>query len=65
MENNKIKESCKILRKELMAHGDLYNGFVSSIQTAIEEAPNYIKNFELAERILKRIIGEETDERKD
>ena len=60
-----VKNACKILRDELMKNVELYNGFVSSIQTAIEEAPNYIKNRELAERILKRIVGEEIDERKD
>lgn len=60
-----VKEACKILREELLKNVELYNGFVSSIQTAIEEAPNYIKNRELAERILKRIVGEEIDERKD
>ena len=54
-----VKEACKILRDELLKNVELYNGFISSIQTAIEEAPNYIKNRELAERILKRIIGEE------
>lgn len=60
-----VKEACKILRDELLKNVELYNGFISSIQTAIEEAPNYIKNRELAERILKRIVGEEIDERKD
>ena len=60
-----VKEACKILREEIMKRNDLFDGFVSSIQTAIEEAPNYIKNRELAERILKRIVGEEIDERKD
>ena len=60
-----VKEACKILRDELLKNVELYNGFISSIQTAIEEAPNYIKNRELAERILKRIIGEEPNERKD
>ena len=60
-----VKEACKILRDELLKNVELYKGFISSIQTAIEEAPNYIKNRELAERILKRIIGEEPNERKD
>ena len=59
------QNACKVLREEIMKRNDLYNGFVSSIRTAIEEAPNYIKNRELAERILKRIIGEEENERKD
>ena len=60
-----VKEACKILRDELLKNVELCNGFISSIQTAIEEAPNYIKNRELAERILKRIIGDEPNERKD
>lgn len=59
------QNACKVLREEIMKPSDLYDGFISSIQTAIEEAPNYIKNRELAERILKRIIGEEPNERKD
>ena len=59
------QNACKVLREEIMNRKDLFDGFVSSIQTAIEEAPNYIKNRELAERILKRIIGEEPNERKD
>ena len=59
------QNACKVLREEIMKRNVLYDGFISSIQTAIEEAPNYIKNRELAERILKRIIGEEANEGKD
>lgn len=59
------QNACKVLREEIMKHSDLYDGFISSIQTAIEETPNLIKNRELAERILKRITGEEPNERKD
>lgn len=60
-----VQNACEIIQDELLKHGDLYNGFLSSIQTAIKEAPNYVKKRELAERILKRIIGEEPNERKD
>ena len=71
-----IKEACKILRDELLKHGDLYDGFVESILSVLKENSRYIGDGEteiiaeygenqLAERILKRIIGEETDERKD
>lgn len=65
-----VKESCKILRDELMKHGDLYNGFVSSILSVLKENSRYIGDGEteivaeygenqLAEEILKRIIGED------
>ena len=65
-----VKEACKILRDELMKHGDLYNGFVSSILSVLKENSRYIGYGEteivaeygenqLAEEILKRIIGED------
>ena len=65
-----VKEACKILRDELMKHGDLYNGFVSSILSVLKENSRYIGDGEteivaeygenqLAEEILKRIIGED------
>ena len=71
-----VKESCKILRDELLKHGDLYDGFVASILSVLKENSRYIGDREteivaefgenqLAEEILKRIIGEEPNERKD
>ena len=65
-----VKEACKILRDELLKHGDLYNGFVSSILSVLKENSRYIGDGEteivaeygenqLAEEILKRIIGED------
>lgn len=65
-----VKEACKILREELFKHGDLYNGFVSSILSVLKENSRYIGDGEteivaeygenqLAEEILKRIIGED------
>ena len=54
-----VKEACKILREELLKHGELYDGFKASIVSAINDAPNYTPTEEISERILKRIIGEE------
>lgn len=58
-----VKEACKILREELMKHGDLYNGFLSSIESSLKEQKvtglPFQPESEIAEKILKRIIGEE------
>lgn len=54
-----VEDSCKILREELLKHGDLYRGFLASIQSAIADASNYTKGDKLAKFILNRIIGEE------
>lgn len=58
-----VKEACKILREELMKHGDLYNGFLSSIESSIKDQriiplPGHTEK-EIAEKILSRIIGED------
>lgn len=65
-----VKEACKILRDELLKHGDLYDGFKASIISVLKENSRYIGDGEteiiaeygenqLAEEILKRIIGED------
>ena len=65
-----VQNACKILQKELLKHEDLYNGFVSSILSVLKENSRYIGDGEmeivaefgenqLAEEILKRIIGED------
>lgn len=58
-----VKEACKILRDELMKYGDLYNGFISSIESSIKNQriiplPGHTEK-EIAEKILSRIIGED------
>ena len=64
-----VQNACKILRDELLKHGDLYDGFVASILSVLKENSRYIGDREteivaefgenqLAEEILKRIIGE-------
>ena len=58
-----VKKACKIIREELLKHSDLYNGFLSSIESSLKEQkvtglPFQPEN-DIAEKILKRIIGEE------
>lgn len=71
-----VRAACKILREELLEHGDLYDEFKASIISVLKENSRYIGDGEmeiiaeygenqLAEEILKRIIGEEPNERKD
>lgn len=52
-----VVEAVKILRHELMQHGDVYNGFACSIESALKEAKPYTKEIDLARAILDRIIG--------
>lgn len=58
-----VKEACKILQGELLKHGDLYNGFLSSIESSLEEQKvtglPFQPESDIADKILKRIIGEE------
>lgn len=68
-----IENACKILREELLKHGDLYNGFLESMKSVIQESEKWEKNDcvcnsydekkedleRLAELMLKRIIGED------
>ena len=54
-----VKESCKILREELMKHGDLYRAFSASIYSALKDMPEETWIDEMPEIILNRIIGED------
>lgn len=58
-----VKEACKILQEELLKHGDLYNGFISSIESSLKEQKvtglPFQPESDIAENILKRIIGED------
>lgn len=58
-----VKEACKILQDELLKHGDLYNGFFSSIESSLKEQKvtglPFQPESDIADKILKRIIGEE------
>lgn len=57
-----VKESCKILRDELLKHGDLYNAFVTSINSVLMdgiqcEPPSLMEH--KAKQIMSRLIGDE------
>lgn len=54
-----VKEACKILRDELLNHGDLYKAFSVSIYSALKDMPGETWIDEIPEIILKRIIGED------
>ena len=54
-----VKESCKILRDELMKHGDLYRAFSSSIYSALYDLKECSWVDEVADIILDRLIGDE------
>lgn len=54
-----VKESCKILRDELLKHEDLYRAFSDSIYSALKEMPEEKWIDEMPEIILNRIIGED------
>ncbi len=47
------------VREELLQHGDFYNGFLASIMSVLNENWNGETNEQIAEKILKRITGEE------
>ena len=54
-----LQTACQIIRDELLNHEDFYKAFVVSVQYAILETPSGTWSNELAERIVKRISGEE------
>lgn len=54
-----VKEACIILQEELMKHGDLYQGFCASIQSAINDMPDGTLTEDMPELIMRRIIGED------
>lgn len=54
-----ISDAVEILRGELLAHGEIYNGFVASIKSAILETGHYdilSVPFEFAEVIAQDIL---------
>ena len=58
-----VKESCKILRDELLKHGDLYRAFSASIESSLREqkitALPFQPESDIADKILQRIIEED------
>lgn len=54
-----LQEACRIMRDDLCKHGMFYDSFVASVKSVISEFEGEITSIELAERIVKRISGEE------
>ena len=54
-----VKEACKILRDELLKHGELYRAFSASIYSALKDISEDTNIDEMPEIILNRIIGED------
>lgn len=59
-----VEEAVKVLRNELMKYEDIYNGFLASIKSALDEYEHMCcrsedANIDLSNEILKRIIGKE------
>lgn len=57
-----IKDATVILRNELLKHGDLYDAFLASIRSAVEEQfskPDGANDDELIKSIMDRVIGED------
>ena len=48
----------KTLREELLKHGKLYDGFMASIRSAIDEMDGFQDTQKVTEYILQRIVGE-------
>ena len=54
-----VQNACKILRDELLKHGDLHRAFLSSIYSALKDISEDTNIDEIPEIILNRIIGED------
>lgn len=61
-----VQQAVVVLRNELLKHGDFYNGFMASIESALGEQFEHTQvnlgygcQHWIAEFILRRIIGEE------
>ena len=61
-----VTDAVSILRRELLAHGEVYNGFKASLKTAIEKYCTcglpFEPEVETAGKILDFMIGEEQKE---
>lgn len=55
-----LQTSCAVVKSELMKHEEFYDAFVASVESALNEVPEVgEKTLAIAERITKRISGEE------
>lgn len=66
MENpENVTKAVKILRNELLKHGDLYDGFTASIASALKDhwccGLPFEPEEDVAKKILDYVIGEQKD----
>lgn len=55
-----LQTSCAVVKSELMKHEEFYDAFVASVESALYDVPEVgEKASDIAERITKRISGEE------
>lgn len=55
-----LQTSCEVIKSELMKHEEFYDAFVASVESVIRDIPEVgEKTLAIAERITKRISGEE------
>lgn len=59
MEQMTIQQAVTVVRDELLRHGDLYDGFRASISSTLKEIPAGMGVYDVAEKILSGLIGEE------
>lgn len=57
--NHSIQQAVTVVRDELLKHGDLYDGFRASISSTLKEIPAGMGLYDVAEKILDGLIGEE------
>lgn len=57
-----LTEAITVLRTSIINEKDIYNGFISSIESALNEAKPYMKEHDLAKAVLDRIVGIERRE---
>lgn len=60
---DQLIEATDILRTKIMEDKDVYNGFVSSIESALNEAKPYTRERDLAVSILDRMVSIEREGR--
>ena len=60
MEQMTIQQAVAVVRDELLKHEDLYDGFRASISSTLKEIPAGAGLYDIAEKIMDGLIGEET-----
>lgn len=59
MDQITVQQAVTVVGDELLKHGDLYDGFRASINSTLKEIPEGMGLYDVAEKILAGLIGEE------